>query len=228
MDHGFTIPDAASSCVPALFIAAKAYEKEVLAGDTTAKIIQDKLYADGADQLKRFTDLFLDKEKKITKTVFMNGKLGETYWTRANGWLLWTIVESVEYLDKNSEIYKYACNALDIMAQGIINYQDESGAMRLLVNEPETPLETSGTIMTAYAIHKAVRLGWLNKKYLNIAYKAWNYVDSQLDYEGNLSGNYYGWAIPAEKRNYNMFGPLKSVTGMLIITSAEFEKPINK
>jgi len=225
-DHDFTIPDAAYFYVPALFIAANVYDKEARAGNIAAKEMQAKLRADGADQLRRFTDLFLDKEKKITKTVYLRGKLGDTYWTRANGWLLWTIVESVEHLDKKSEIYTYACNALDIMAQGIIKYQDESGAMHLLVDEPDTPLETSGTIMTAYAIHKAVRLGWIHKKYLPIAQKAWQYVDSQLDDKGNLSGTYYGWAMPAEQRQLNMFGPLKSVIGMLITTSAEFEKPI--
>ena len=226
--RGFTIPDAAYFYVPALFMAAGAYDKEVQAGDKAAKAIQDRLIADGSDQLKKFTDLFLDKEKKITKTIYRDGKLGETYWTRANGWLLWTIVESVEYLDKNSDMYKYACNALEIMAQGISNYQDESGALHLLVDEPDTPLETSGTIMTAYGIHKAVRLGWIDKKYLPIAKKAWHYVDSMTDNEGNISGCYYGWAIPAEERDMTSFGPLKSVMGMLITTGAEFEKPMDK
>jgi len=224
ISSGFTIPDAAYFYVPALFIAARAYDKEVQAGDAEAKGIQEQLTAFGSDQLKKFTDLFLDKEKKIAKTVARNGQLGETYWTRANGWLLWTIVESVEHLDKNSDIYAYACNALDRMAQGIIRYQDESGALHLLVDEADTPLETSGTIMTAYGIHKAVRLGWIDKKYLPIATKAWNYVDSMTDSEGNIAGTYYGWAIPAEERDMTSFGPLKSVMGMLITAGAEFEK----
>ena len=224
LTRGFTIPDAAYFYFPALFIAAKAYDKEVSEGDATAKEIQSKLIADGCDQLKKFTDLFLDREKKITKTIYRDGKLGETYWTRANGWLLWTIVESVEYLDKNSEIYAYACDALDVIAQGISKYQDKSGAMRLLVNEENTPLETTGTIFTAYGIHKAVRLGWIDKKYLDIAYKAWNYVDTQLDDDGNLSGCYFGWAIPAENRELNQFGNLKSAPGMLLTAGAEFAK----
>jgi len=223
-DHDFTIPDAAYFYVPALFIAARAYDREVQAGDAAAKAIQDKLMALGSDQLKKFTDLFLDKEKKIAKTVYRHGKLGDTYWTRANGWLLWTIVESVEHLDKDSEIYAYACNALDVMAQGIARYQDPSGAFHLLVDEPDTPLETSGTIMTAYGIHKAVRLGWIDRKYLPLATKAWDYVDSMIDAEGNISGCYSGWAIPAEERDMKSFGPLKSVNGMLLTAGAEFEK----
>jgi hypothetical protein len=67
-------------------------------------------------------------------------------------------------------------------------------------------------------------LGWIDKKYLPIAVKAWNYVDSQIDKEGNIAGCYYGWAVPAEERDLTSFGPLKSVTGMLLTTSAEFEK----
>ena len=224
IDHGFTIPDAAYFYVPSLFMAARAYDREVHQGDASAKKIQDKLMADGEDQLKKFTDLFLDREKKITKTVYQNGKLGKTYWTRANGWLLWTIVESVEHLDKDSEIYTYACNTLDVMAQGIAHYQDKSGALHLLVDEPDTPLETSGTIMTAYGIHKAVRMGWIDKKYLPIALKAWDYVGDMIDNEGNMAGCYYGWAIPAEQRDLTSFGPLKSVIGMLLTASAEFEK----
>jgi len=222
--HDFTLPDAAYFYLPTLFTAARAYDKEVSAGDAAAKEMQDQLTAYGNDQLKKFTDLFFDKEKKITKTVYRKGKLGNTYWTRANGWLLWTIVESVEHIDKDSELYVYACDVLDRMAQGIAHYQDESGAFHLLVDEPDTPLETSGTIMTAYGIHKAVRMGWIDKKYLPIAVKAWNYVDSKIDSEGNISGCYSSWAIPAEERDLTSFGPLKSVTGMLLTTSAEFEK----
>jgi rhamnogalacturonyl hydrolase YesR len=222
--HDFTIPDAAYFYVPALFIAAKAYNNNVHAGNIEAKKIQDALIADGSEQLKKFTELFLDKEKKIAKTVYRHGKLGETFWTRANGWLLWTIVESVEYMDKNSEIYAFACDALDKMAQGIMKYQDPSGAMHLLVDEPDTPLETTGTIMTAYGIHKAVRMGWIDRKYLDIAVKAWQYVDTQVDNDGNISGCYYGWAIPAEERETPTFGPLKSAPGMLLTAGAEFEK----
>jgi len=225
---GFTIPDAAYFYVPALFIAARAYDREVRAGDAAAKEMQKKLIADGADQLKKFTDLFLDREKKITKTIYRDGKLGETYWTRAHGWLLWTIVESVEYMDKNSEIYAYACDALDVMAQGVANYQDKSGALHLLVNEADTPLETTGTIMAAYAIHKSIRLGWIDKKYLDVAVKAWNYVNTQVEDNGNIRGCYYGWAMPAEERKLNQFGNLRSAPGMLLTTGAEFEKSIAK
>ena len=226
VNPGVTIPDAAYFFIPALFIAAKAWDKEVRAGDAEAKIIQDKLYADGCDQLMKFTDLLLDKDKKITKTVCWNGKLGETFWTRANGWLLWMIVDALDYINQDSDIYDYACNALDVMAQGISNYQDKSGALHLLVDEPDTRLESSGTIMTAYGIHKAVRNGWIHKKYLDLAHKAWDYIDTMLDDEGNLAWCYSGWADPAEKRELDSFGPIKAVTGMLITTSAEFKKPI--
>jgi rhamnogalacturonyl hydrolase YesR len=225
--HKFTLPDAAYFYVPPLFMAAKAYDKEVRAGDAGAKEKQDKLFAEACDQLKKFTDLFLDKEKKITKTVYRNGKLGETYWTRANGWLLWALVDSLEFMDKDSEIYAYACNALDIMAQGIAKYQHESGALHLLVDEADTALETTGTIMAAYGIHKAVRLGCIDKKYLVLAVKAWNYVDTQVDDAGNIKGCYTGWAVPAEERKLDSFGTLKGVTAaMLLATGAEFEKPI--
>ena len=223
-NDGFTIPDNAYFFVPSLFIAARAYDKEVREGDTAAKETQDKLMAFGFDQLKRFTDLFLDREKKIAKTLYRNGKLGETYWTRANGWLLWSIVESVEYMDKDSELYRYACETLDIMAQGISKYQDISGALHLLVDEADTPLETTGTLFAAYGIHKAVRLGWIDKKYLDIAVKAWNYIDTQVDYEGNIAGCYIDWAVPAEERRLNSFGVLNFVPGMMLTASAEFEK----
>jgi len=224
LNKGFTIPDVGYFVMPPLFIAARAYDKDVNEGNKNAKEIRDKLMAEGKNQLKKFTDLFLDKDKKIAKTIYRDGKLGETYWTRANGWLLWSIVESVEFIEKDSEFYNYACNALDMMAQGIAKYQDGSGAMHLLINEPDTPLETSGTIMTAYGIHKAVRMGWIDKKYSYIAVKAWNYADSKIDDEGNITGCYSGWAIPAEERDTTSFGPLKSVTGMLLTASAEFEK----
>ena len=54
--HGFTLTDAAYFYIPTLFTAARAYDKEALAGDAAAKDKQEKLTAFGNDQLKKFTE----------------------------------------------------------------------------------------------------------------------------------------------------------------------------
>ncbi|MDR1060614.1 MAG: glycoside hydrolase family 88 protein [Clostridiales bacterium] len=211
-ERPFTIPDAAFFVIPPLLAAAAFDSPQAPALGRQARV-----------QLKGFADLFFDRGAMLTKTVFRDGRLGKTYWIRATGWLLWAIAESLGYLDRTEPIYGETVEKLAMMAEGLEKYQDVSGGFRLLVDDESAPLETTGSIMIACCVHKAVRCGWLPPKYARMAERAWEYVNSRTDGEGNLSGCYSGWALPAEDGELQLFDrPMDWMQGMLLAAGAEF------
>lgn len=212
-EESFTIPDVSYFVSPPLFLAAKL--------DNIQRV---SFYRQAEIQLDIFTDIFLDTDKKLVKTVYRNGHTGETFWIRACGWMLWNLVESMQHMEEGSPLFCKLRNALSIIMEGLKLYQHESGGFHLLIDETDMPLETTGTAMIAYAVHKAVRLGWCEEKEMRIARRAWEYVLGRIDENGNIMGCYSGWALPAEARELDFDRPMDWMPGMLLITGAEFEK----
>lgn len=213
----FTIPDVAYFVVPALFIAS-----------TMAKDAASTLRRQAFFQIDGFINTFFDKQNKLTRTIYRAGKLGETFWVRASGWLLWTVVESLPYIDSYDPVFDPLCSLLECMANGFLEFQDISGGFHLFVNEPDSPLETTGTIMIARGIHKAVRMGWIDKSYIELANRAWSYTDTKLDSNGKLTGCYSGWAVSAENRILDFDRPMEWMPGMLLMAGAEFTHQTKK
>ena len=78
--------------------------------------------------------------------------------------------------------------------------------------------------MIAYAVHKAVRMGWCDKSELKLAQRAWDFVLGRIDENGNITGCYSGWALPAEAKELDFDRPMNWIPGLILITGAEFEK----
>lgn len=88
-----------------------------------------------------------------------NGYPQPTFWARGNGWAQAAIVDVLESLpddhpdrDRLVEIFRDAATA-------VLERQDESGFWHNVVDDPRTPLETSGTLMYTYAFERALDLG---------------------------------------------------------------------
>lgn len=210
----FTIPDVAYFVIPTLLIAAS-FESEQAASFRRQAMLQ----------LEGFINLFLDREKGIVKTVCRNNVLGDTYWVRANSWLMWTIIDSIPHLDKGSDCYAHALQALNTLAEGLAAHQDASGAFHVLLDEADLPLETSGTSILGYGLHKAVRLGLIDPKYLDNANRAWDYVLSQVDENGNVHGVYCEWALPAEDRTVLEVNRMDSGHGLVDVCCEWVQPP---
>lgn len=184
----FTIPDVCYFVAPPLMIAS------ALGGSSEYR--DQALY-----QLRTYTDIFLDRRKGLAKTILLKDGLGSTYWTRASGWLLWSITGVLEHLRPPDP---RILEDLRVLAAGIVRAQDASGALRLFLDDPSSPLETTGTAMAALAIHQSVRRGWLPDSFAPAAARAWSYVQGRITPDGRVTGAYTGWAVPAENRVIEM------------------------
>ena len=106
--------------------------------------------------------------------------LSSCFWLRAMGWFMSALTDTYEKLDRVSEkadtVLKRIMNNL---TENIVKYSHKNGMFSQIVDMPlenGNYCETSGTLLVAYAIFKAVRLGMIDEKYIVNAEKAFNGV----------------------------------------------------
>ena len=119
------------------------------------------------------------------------------FWLRSIGWFTLALVETAQATDETLYFEKrYFQKLLENLIDALIPYQDESGMFYQVVNRANAQgnyLETSGTALIAYAILKAVRLGFLMPRYRVIGEKAFQgiadkYLSKNEDGTLKLSG----------------------------------------
>jgi Glycosyl Hydrolase Family 88 len=199
VDHddgaAFAIPDACYFVVTPLMLAAE------LEDDPTRR---ELFQTEAVDQVRRYTDIFLNRQTGLTKTMLKKEGMGRTYWTRATGWLLWAMTSVLRYLPAADPRRPALLYDLEIMARGVERVQDAGGGLHVLLDDNTTPLETTGTAMDAMGFHEAVRLGWLDSRYNKIILPAWEFVKKNITDDGQIVHAFTGWAGPAEERRMVM------------------------
>jgi hypothetical protein len=185
----FAIPDACYFVVTPLMMAAELDPQQ-----------RDFFRGLAIDQLRRYTDIFLNKETALAKTMLLPDGLGQTYWTRASGWLLWAMTSVLRYLEPSDSRRTDIIRDLRTLAGGVRRRQDASGGLRVLLDDPTTPLETTGTAMWASGVQESLRLGWLGGDYEEPVNLAWTFVKAHITPDGRIVQAFTGWAGPAEER----------------------------
>jgi rhamnogalacturonyl hydrolase YesR len=189
----FAIPDTCYFAVSALILAS--------ALDRTGGAVYRR---QAVFQLRTYTDTFLMPDTGLAKTILLKDGLGKTYWTRATGWLLWSITSVLGHLPPEDPAFAGFVRDVRKLADGISRVQDESGGLRLFMNEPDSPLETTGTAMCAMGLHEAIRRRWLPASYTPVVERAWRYVTGNITPEGDIRRAYTGWAVPAENHEVEL------------------------
>ena len=70
-------------------------------------------------QLRAYIDVFLNKETKLAKTMLLKDGIGKTYWTRASGWLLWSITGVLRHLPPQDRRFAGFVADFRTLAEGI-------------------------------------------------------------------------------------------------------------
>ena len=157
---------------------------------------------DIATQLQNVRNIMFDEKKKLyyhgydsSKSMFWANKetgLSKSFWLRSIGWLLVGLVDIYGYTH-NELTKKVTSSMLKEGIEGILQYQDRESKMFYQVvdqgNREGNYLETSGSLMVAYACMKSARLGILDKKYKSIGQEIFDGVIKKYlsNKEGNLN-----------------------------------------
>lgn len=116
------------------------------------------------------------------------------FWGRAMGWYAMALVDVLDFLPHNQENRQKIVFILDDLLKSFAGFQDEeSGLWYQVVDKGEQEgnyLEASVSAMMAYSYAKAINNGYLDKKYTNVAEKAYRGLLNnlvQIDNNGQVN-----------------------------------------
>jgi len=108
-----------------------------------------------------------------------------TFWARGNGWAQAAIVDVIEHLPDDHPKVDELAEVFRDVASSIVELQDASGFWHNVVDDHQTPLETSGTLMYTYAFKRALDLGIVeDETYERAARKAMDVCRNVVDEDG--------------------------------------------
>ena len=108
------------------------------------------------------------------------------FWGRAMGWVAVALCEMLDYFPAEHEGRADLENMLRDLLEAAAKYQDsEKGLWYQVVDQPDNPdnwREISCSSLFAYAYHKAVRKGYADKKFCEVADKAFNGIVNVIEF----------------------------------------------
>jgi unsaturated rhamnogalacturonyl hydrolase len=110
--------------------------------------------------------------------------LSSNFWGRAMGWYSMALVDVLDYLPTTHEHYDNVVAILKRLTEAVVKVQDEETGLWYQVLDQEDRegnyLEGSVSSMLSYTMLKALRLGYIDEKYKDAAYKAYNGIIKHL------------------------------------------------
>lgn len=129
------------------------------------------------------------------------GSVAGYYWGRCNGWIMKATVEVLDCLDPESEDFERILGYLRRQIDGLRPLQRRSGMWRNVLNKKSFE-ESSCTAIFAGAIAHAVRCGWIDRKYADMALKAWDALKRDYIVDGQLNKVCVGTGIMNDAKGY--------------------------
>ncbi|WP_274651154.1 glycoside hydrolase family 88/105 protein [Paenibacillus humicola] len=128
-------------------------------------------------------------ETKTAKWADPVTGLAPEFWGRAIGWYPVALLEMFEYFPENHKHKAKLTSILQNLLISLTKYQDDATGLWYQVvdkgDRPDNWLENSCTSLYVHAIAKAVRLGYLDAKYLKYAWKGYQGVVDTLKFDEN-------------------------------------------
>jgi rhamnogalacturonyl hydrolase YesR len=110
------------------------------------------------------------------------------FWGRGDGWMAAGMAELLRSLPEDNPNRPRIMQGYRTMMESLLNYQDEGGMWRQLIDDKESWFETSSTGMFTFAMITGVKNGWLDKKvYGAAARKAWLALISYINEDGDIA-----------------------------------------
>lgn len=142
-----------------------------------------------------------------------------TFWARGNAWMLTALVDTLEYLPDGFNGKKDLVRALQSLSASLVELQDRSGYWRNVLDDTNTPLESSASIMYAYAFKKGINMGLLDASYEEPAQRALDVTRELVDEEGNVPRQALTPGGPGVPLGVDTYGQ-----GFYLLANAQFQE----
>lgn len=109
-------------------------------------------------------------------------------WGRGVGWALYGFIETLEYLPKDHDQYKWALEYVRKLAAASLPVQDFTGFWHTLMQDREAYLESSTASFFAAAFARGIRNGFLGSEFQKPLAKAYDATLGRIDPRGEFWG----------------------------------------
>ncbi|MDF2927754.1 MAG: glycoside hydrolase family protein [Paenibacillaceae bacterium] len=117
----------------------------------------------------------------------------EALWARGNCWYTAGVVDYLDIVDDlDPGVKQFLLDTLQAQVAALEKLQHQDGMWHTLLDDPTSYVETSATAGFSYGILKAVRLGYLDSRYLEMGRRAADAVIAQISDEGTVRNVSYG------------------------------------
>ncbi|MBB3061262.1 glycoside hydrolase family 88/105 protein [Microbulbifer rhizosphaerae] len=128
----------------------------------------------------------------------------DALWARGNCWVTIAIPEFIELLDlePSDGLRQFLIETLESQVKALVGCQHDSGLWHTLLDDRDSYLEASAAAGFAYGILKAVRKGYLPKKYEEPGIRAVKAVLDNIDESGELQQVSFGTPVFDDLQGY--------------------------
>ena len=157
----------------------------------------NKYFDDAAKQVIQFADYLWDKNRELYYHCWQSDDStnGVAHWGRANGWVIVAQVELLKKFPKDHPQRKKLLSILKQQINGIARWQSDSGLWHQILDKQDSYLETSCTAMFTFGVAAAVNEGWIPERYIAVALKGWQGLQSKTTDDGKLQAICVGTGV---------------------------------
>lgn len=150
------------------------------------------------------------------------GKRTSWFWARGNGWIIMALADTLALCPPSTPGWDEVLRIYREQVSGLLRLQHGCGLWRIVPENEESHLETSGSIMIATGIVAGVARGWLDDPLGVYALRTWNEALTWIDAQGRLMGcqtpaGMGGW----ETHKRSVMGERTYGTGSLLRLAAD-------
>ncbi|WP_423750844.1 glycoside hydrolase family 88 protein [Salinirarus marinus] len=147
----------------------------------------DEAIADAVKQIEVHAKHLQDPHTGLFRHIWQeqpNTYPGGSFWSRGNGWAAAGLLDTLLLLPDDHPDRDVVADSLYALLDAVADLQDGSGFWHQRLDDPMSPLETSGTLIFAYTMQRGLNEGLLDERYADNARRAMEACEGIVDDDG--------------------------------------------
>lgn len=143
------------------------------------------------------------------------------FWARGNGWIIMALAEALAACPLDTEGREEVLMLYRSIVTGLLRLQHESGLWRIIPENPESHLETSGTAMILRGVLRGIVEGWIEESTIVPVLRGVRELATYIRPDGPAAGALMGSERPAgrggwERHKFVELGECSYTTGTFL------------